>query len=110
MNNIVFIKYKKRFCLTLMIGLFILINGIAVSITKSWNSDHIIALVLGNLLLVAAYFYFIGIFRLSKKLFAPKNEMEIIDESVSKKILSNKFLGSSARDLYFALSFYDSCS
>ncbi|WP_332373991.1 hypothetical protein [Lactococcus cremoris] len=74
-----------------MIGLFILINGIAVSITKSWNSDHIIALVLGNLLLVAAYFYFIGIFRLSKKLFAPKNEMEIIDESVSK-IESKSFL------------------
>ena len=60
MNNIVFIKYKKRFCLTLMIGLFILINGIALSITKSWNSDHIIALVLGNLLLVAAYFILLG--------------------------------------------------
>ncbi|MDM5143546.1 hypothetical protein ICE98_00617 [Lactococcus lactis] len=91
MNNIVFIKYKKGFCLALMIGIFLLINGIALSITKSWNSDHIIALLLGNILLIAAYFYFVGIYKLSKKLFAPKNEMEIIDESVSK-IESKSFL------------------
>ncbi len=106
MNNIVFIKYKKRFCLTLMIGLFILINGIAVSITKSWNSDHIIALVLGNLLLVAAYFYFIGIFRLSKKLFAPKNEMEIIDESVSKIESKSFLLTDLSVKKYYQISFW----
>ena len=106
MNNIVFIKYKKRFCLTLMIGLFILINGIAVSITKSWNSDHIIALVLGNLLLVAAYFYFIGIFRLSKKLFAPKNEMEITDESVSKIESKSFLLTDLSVKKYYQISFW----
>ncbi|WP_101961371.1 glycosyltransferase family 39 protein [Lactococcus cremoris] len=89
-----------------MIGLFILINGIAVSITKSWNSDHIIALVLGNLLLVAAYFYFIGIFRLSKKLFAPKNEMEIIDESVSKIESKSFLLTDLSVKKYYQISFW----
>ncbi|MCT4409594.1 hypothetical protein FIB49_08345 [Lactococcus cremoris] len=90
----------------IMIGLFILINGIAVSITKSWNSDHIIALVLGNLLLVAAYFYFIGIFRLSKKLFAPKNEMEIIDESVSKIESKSFLLTDLSVKKYYQISFW----
>nr|WP_323851095.1 glycosyltransferase family 39 protein [Lactococcus cremoris] len=89
-----------------MIGLFILINGIAVSITKSWNSDHIIALVLGNLLLVAAYFYFIGIFRLSKKLFAPKNEMEITDESVSKIESKSFLLTDLSVKKYYQISFW----
>ncbi|AXN65309.1 glycosyltransferase family 39 protein [Lactococcus cremoris] len=89
-----------------MIGLFILINGIALSITKSWNSDHIIALVLGNLLLVAAYFYFIGIFRLSKKLFAPKNEMEIIDESVSKIESKSFLLTDLSVKKYYQISFW----
>ncbi|BDE09360.1 hypothetical protein Llc71_10550 [Lactococcus cremoris] len=89
-----------------MIGLFILINGIAVSITKSWNSDHIIVLVLGNLLLVAAYFYFIGIFRLSKKLFAPKNEMEITDESVSKIESKSFLLTDLSVKKYYQISFW----
>jgi len=52
-----------------MIGLFLLINGIAISLTQVWNADHIIALLLGNILLIAAYFYFVGIYKLSKKLF-----------------------------------------
>lgn len=84
MNNIVFIKYKKGFCLALMIGIFLLINGIAISLTQVWNADHIIALLLGNILLIAAYFYFVGIYKLSKKLFDSKNKNETTDKSVSK--------------------------
>lgn len=110
MNNIVFIKYKKGFCLALMIGLFLLINGIAISLTQVWNADHIIALLLGNILLIAAYFYFVGIYKLSKKLFDSKNKNETTDKSVSNKILSNKLLGSSFVNFYLAVSFYDSCA
>ena len=99
MKNIV-LKYKKWFYFLLMVGLFILINKMAISLTKTWDSVHIISLLLGNILLIATYFYFIGILKLSKKLFVSKNVLT--DKAVSKI----KLLTDSSVKKYYQISFW----
>lgn len=51
--------YKRTVFYALVAGIFILINGIALVITPKWHPDHVVALLLGNLLLIGALFYFV---------------------------------------------------
>ncbi len=68
--------YKRTVFYALVAGIFILINGIALVITPKWHPDHVVALLLGNLLLIGALFYFVYVYKLACRLKQPIPALE----------------------------------
>lgn len=65
-NLLKFIR-KKFWFLTFLIA-WLISNTIAIRITKIWGTDQKLALIFGNILFIICLFYFVGIFKLGKKL------------------------------------------
>lgn len=93
MNKIDMINTLKKWGRTWPFWLVIylvLSNFVAVILTTKWDADHWIGLLLGNLVLVAAFLFLLAFYRLTKKLsFSSaelKNQAGLDQEETNEKI------------------------